>query len=354
MSKPRLLIHIGMPRTGSATLQRALRDASGPLLNQGIVYPSPARGPHPFKHASVLQALRSGDAAAIEAERNALLREFRAGDAGVMILSDDAWWGVSPDLLDFFTGFRSEFQVEVVAFLERPDRHVESLYLQALRMDEAGMLPDIAGFWRQDAVQQSLAYHHILSHWARRADRVHGIVVDGQGRADSKVAALFQAALLPQHELPPETPDRSVVDGQGMLTLQALRRSGLPFNIGPVLRAVASHRERAGHPATAGLVLGRQERIALLQNCQAELDALAAQFKLHFDADLPDEALAPLKSPTPAYLLSLVSQVSLGEQARPQPDLNPAPSTAAEPTPAERKPARKARRRAERAGVTQW
>lgn len=354
MSKPRLLIHIGMPRTGSATLQRALRDASASLLNQGIVYPSPARGPHPFKHAAVLQALRSGDAASIEAERAALLREFRASDAGVMILSDDAWWGMNPDLLDFFTGFRSDFEVEVVAFLERPDRHVESLYLQALRMDESGLLPDIAGFWRQDAVQQSLAYHHILNHWARRADRVHGIVVDDRGHGHSKVAALFQAALLPQHDLPPETPDRSVVDGQGMLTLRALRRSGLPFNMGAVLRAVASHRERSGHPATAGLVLGRQERVALLQNCQAELDALATQFHLHFDAHLPEEGQAPLKAPTTAYLLSLLSQASLGEQATPQPDLSLASAPAADLALAERKPARKARRRAERVGVTQW
>lgn len=310
MTKPRLILHIGSQRAGSSSLQRSLRDARDALLGAGILYAALERGGHPFKHLSVSRAALSADPAAQQAERDALLAEFSASGAQTLILSDESLWGTDRTCLDFFIPLKAHFQLEVVAFLRRPDFFIESLYNQALRAVRDSEQRPIDQYWREPAVRSRIEYHRILGEWRQVADQVHAIELNQGPAQTGLVASLFQRLGLSMDPLPAETVARPSPDGQAVLTMRVLREAGVSFDAGAVLAAAAALKEDPQRPPPLRHFLGRAERAAVMTACREDRRALERDEGIAFAKDSPSEGADPVSRPSVDYLLALLGKLA--------------------------------------------
>lgn len=89
--KRRLLLHVGLPKTGTSALQRWCHANSGPLLERGIRYPTPSADTEMPKHQFIVSDLMVGDVS-----RTA--RALAEGGEEETILSSE---GLSNHLYDF-------------------------------------------------------------------------------------------------------------------------------------------------------------------------------------------------------------------------------------------------------------
>lgn len=310
MTKPRLILHIGSQRAGSSSLQRSLRDARDALLGAGILYASLERGGHPFKHLSVSRAALSSDAAVQQAERDALLAEFSASGAHTLILSEESLWGADRACLSFFAPLKDHFQLDVVAFLRRPDFYIESLYNQALRAVRDGEQRPIDQYWREPAVRSRIEYHRILGEWRQVADQVHAIELGQTPEQIGLVASFFQRLGLSMDPLPAETVARPSPDGQAVLAMRVMREAGVSFDAGAVLAAAAALKEDPQRPLPLRHFLGRAERAAVMTACREDRRALERDEGIAFAKDSPSEGADPVTRPSVDYLLALLGQLA--------------------------------------------
>lgn len=310
MTKPRLILHIGSQRAGSSSLQRSLRDARDALLGAGILYASLERGSHPFKHLSVSRAALSSDAAVQQAERDALLAEFNASGAHTLILSEESLWGADHACLSFFAPLKAHFQLDVVAFLRRPDFYIESLYNQALRAVRDGEQRPIDQYWREPAVRSRIEYHRILGEWRQVADQVHAIELGQTPEQTGLVASFFQRLGLSMDPLPVETVARPSPDGQAVLAMRVMREAGVSFDAGAVLAAAAALKEDPKRPPPLRHFLGRAERAAVMIACREDRRALERDEGITFAKDSPSEGADPVTRPSVDYLLALLGKLA--------------------------------------------
>ena len=166
----RLVLHVGLPKTGTSALQRWCHANAGGLLRQGIRYPAPSADTAMPKHQFIVAELMRGD----------LSRTARAvgeGSEERMILTSE---GLTNHLYDFrpvgleaFRGMLDGF--DVAAFLVRrsPEDWVRSYH-------------------KQCAINpRNPAYHYgtgLELHWFRELPRVRRLM-DVAGLADDCAAA---------------------------------------------------------------------------------------------------------------------------------------------------------------------
>lgn len=68
-SKKKIILHIGLPKTGSTALQQALHQSREALLRQGVLYPAKVHCEDDPKHNFVLDLVRKGQGYDISSER---------------------------------------------------------------------------------------------------------------------------------------------------------------------------------------------------------------------------------------------------------------------------------------------
>lgn len=98
---PRAILHLGMPRTGSTTLQHIWLRHRDALAGRGILYPDltpPGAAPH-INHQHLGEALNRRAAAAPLEELLGQLDRALRGDAGTLILSYEMWAHRRPQAL---------------------------------------------------------------------------------------------------------------------------------------------------------------------------------------------------------------------------------------------------------------
>jgi glycosyltransferase involved in cell wall biosynthesis len=239
----RLILHLGMHKTGSTFLQHQLQTHRPALLKNGILFPETGllRQDNPLRpgamagHQGLIGAIRKDD----PVPWAALGREIRAARADTVILSaenmlfptDPNRETLIPKLLDNLSGFD---RIELVALVRRPDEYLEYFWrewvadgapsgaqtLETFLVDHTESLTDLPALF-------SPFEHHLGS----RVQFLDYESLRKQGLWKGFSSFLNLPAGLPEADTPHyPTPDRT--------TTEALRLINTILNSGPRRRAV--------------------------------------------------------------------------------------------------------------------
>ena len=173
-----LVLHIGLIKTGSSSIQYFLRDNRERLVELGHLYPeSPGRARHTrlslyVKSESELASRpewyrqkQSQPAAFRKAFRRRLFSEIERSGLTRVLFSDEGLAELSaPALrrLRRFTG-RIAKSLRLVVYLRRQDDHLVSHYQQEVKVGETRQL----GEWVQQDMSDTYAYYSRLRTWER-------------------------------------------------------------------------------------------------------------------------------------------------------------------------------------------
>ena len=130
MTKPRLFLHIGEPKTGTTAIQTFLLANRAALRRKGFLYP--LAGVHDSAHRKLSPAFYAASLTNNDAAETleAVLREVREAGCATTILSFEGFCLDNPRSL---AGLAREFDVKVVYYLRRQDHLFESRYAQHVR-----------------------------------------------------------------------------------------------------------------------------------------------------------------------------------------------------------------------------
>jgi hypothetical protein len=128
--KKKVILHIGLPKTGSTALQQALYLAREELLRQGVLYPAQVHREEDPKHNFVLDLLRNGRAYDLGSERG-----YRAASRIVIsneALSNDFYFHGSERNRQLAELMRAHGELEICMVLRREREWLRSYYKQAV------------------------------------------------------------------------------------------------------------------------------------------------------------------------------------------------------------------------------
>ena len=179
----RAIVHVGMPRTASTTIQHVLAHHRGALERAGILYPdltpaSAAGEPH-INHQHFGEAL---DGRRPRRERRALLEsldaQLAATAAETVLLSYEDWIqerrarGIALVLRDALA--RRGFRMEAIVVAKPQDEHLNSIYSHRAQLMREKRL--FAGFCAEFEGSRRFAYAELIEPWVMAcAGRVTGV-----------------------------------------------------------------------------------------------------------------------------------------------------------------------------------
>lgn len=171
---PRLLLHIGMHKTGSTSLQRFFARNRAVLRCLGIDYPMAydANGKRLPKHNDLFQAISHekdiGTAHPVlgsSAERvEKIARRIEANR--VTVLSAEGFSGESPAFAEAFAPLRGRFDIKVICFIRRQDDWAQSFYKQMVQSRQVCESRSFEEFLNGKNTREHLDYLQLLEWWA--------------------------------------------------------------------------------------------------------------------------------------------------------------------------------------------
>lgn len=172
----RLVIHIGMHKTGSSSIQRFLSRNRWLLKRLGVFYPATRRadGRREPKHNRLFEAISHeadhgaahpafGEARDVVAE---ITDQIERAAAPLSILSAEGLSGERPVFAEALAPLAARFECRIVVFLRRPDDWVESFYKQMVVSREVRETRSLGDFINAQSTQDHLDFDRILSWWA--------------------------------------------------------------------------------------------------------------------------------------------------------------------------------------------
>jgi hypothetical protein len=311
--KPRLLLHIGTHKTGTSAIQSALHGSRSHLLEAGVLVPRTDRGslPHLHKHGSVYQAAAGRDGADAEIERQTLLDEFAASNAHTMLITEEGLSEPQSFVPAFFAPWADCFKIEVICYVRRPDRFVESLYNQFVREAARREARTIGAFARDPVTRARLNYVSMLAAWQCLGAKVQVVDFDTVATRGALLSSFSESTGLPPMQAADVRHNPSI-DMRLAVVLAHLNRLRLKYRLPPLLRAAALITQDARFPPLRHL-MGSDARRIMLAEQASMMAALAEAHGVHFDDRLPEgEPAGETISIDQAYLLELVARASLG------------------------------------------
>ena len=172
---PRLLLHIGMHKTGTTSLQRFFVRNRSILSLMGIDYPKAfdASGKKLPKHNDLFLAISHekdfGTPHPIlgsSAERVDRLAR-RIETKRITVLSAEGFSGESPAFAEAFAPLRGRFDIKVICFLRRQDDWVQTFYKQMVQSRQVLESRSFQAFREAGSTKLHLDYLQILEWWAK-------------------------------------------------------------------------------------------------------------------------------------------------------------------------------------------
>ena len=162
--KPKLLIHSGLPKTGTTTIQLHCALNRQVLARNGWLYPQAGRqwnAHHTFgnffrSEGKKLAWIREADPAKV---RRMLERERAESGADNVIISSESLFHINS--LRKLAQYFPDYEINMLVYLRRQDEWLESVYRQQLR--GGAVFTDRHSYLRQ--VQSSLDYDRVLGEW---------------------------------------------------------------------------------------------------------------------------------------------------------------------------------------------
>ena len=152
MPKPRLVVHIGLPKAGSTFIQRAAKLCRRAMLREGIVFIDYRRRLDGITSAVTADAVSEDAKRDLHQTLGDLQRSH--GSARCFFLSNEALCGNMSQgegnaaiIADALHDVSAEFETEILVFLRRQDALLEAMYTQHVvgggSMDFARFLADV-------------------------------------------------------------------------------------------------------------------------------------------------------------------------------------------------------------------
>lgn len=172
--KPRLLLHIGMHKTGSTSLQRFFVRNRPILRMVGIDYPKAydSKGNRLPKHNDLFHAISHEKdhgkphpalGPSPDLVEN-LARKIAANR--ITVISAEGLSGEHPAFSRAFAPLRDRFDIRVICFLRRQDDWAKSFYKQMVQSREVREARPFPDFLAAESTRQHLNYAQLLGWWA--------------------------------------------------------------------------------------------------------------------------------------------------------------------------------------------
>ncbi len=190
---PKLFLHVGLPKTATTSIQRFLLHNREKLIAHGVLYPR--AGLQNFAHHPLSTAFRKGGADWIKpVEPDVLARSLRgeieATGCDTVIMSTEALSYVPQitEVKDYF----QDFDTDIVFYLRRQDKWLESAYKSNLKTGATDLAPDV--YMKKQLPR--LDYYEWLGHWAEVFGNEHiRVAVFEKGAVPQSVERTFLEVL---------------------------------------------------------------------------------------------------------------------------------------------------------------
>lgn len=304
MSPRGLLLHIGLHRTGTTSLQCFLRANRELLASHGWLYPVSPIPEHSAAHHYLswkLAGLLQTRSMSLESILAGLRREIDA-HPGNLILSSEDFSRLDPAGIEYLKGLFGDFESRVIVYLRRQDLRIESYYHQRVA---GGFLTETFEDFLEGAIEAN-DYFQLVSRWAacfgkdKTIIRVleEGQVTDTRDDFLAQLEFAGRAGFL-------EVERRNVSPAREVTEL--LRKLNVARVEGAIPCGDREFRERYQRPLAERLAsrvrgqatsyLRYHERIELLRRFRDSNGRLAREFlgrdRLFLDEPTPDQPVAP-------------------------------------------------------------
>lgn len=258
----RLILHIGLERTGTSALQHFFARNRPVLRIMGVRYPRArdAAGKPSQKHQDLVEAITASAAGAAHprhAPAADVIESYaeRAEGAAATVLSAEGLGAPDPLFAEALAPLGQRFDVRVIVFLRRQDEWALSAFRQAV-MDGSGGTDGIEGWLARDDTRARLDYNRILGHW-EAAFGPKAVTVLRYPHDVPLVPAFIAAADLPRAAaMLPDRGTRVNESSTDEAVLAALRAQGAPAVV-PALDQPARDALVAGFAAGNAAIRGR-------------------------------------------------------------------------------------------------
>ena len=207
--RKRLILHIGMHKTGSSSIQHFLSRNRLALAAAGVLYPRSVGpdGRRQPKHNAIFSAISHeidhgaphpvlGPSSEVI---DAMARRIAVSRAKTAILSAEGFSGENPAFARALSPLRERFNVTVVAFLREPGAWLESFYRQMVMSREVREARGLGEFLAAPSTEAHLDYMRIIGWWADAfGPEALRIVAFHEGGATSPARSFLTAADLPR------------------------------------------------------------------------------------------------------------------------------------------------------------
>lgn len=204
MARKRLIIHIGMHKTGSTSIQRFLSRNRLALRLAGVLYPTSygADGRREPKHNALFSAIsHEADFGAPHPDlgpSNDMIAEvgdsFARSRAQTAILSAEGFSGEKPAFARALAPLGRRFDTRIVVYLRRPDQWVESFYRQMILSSEVREARPLNAFLASAETRAHLDYCRMLGWWAAEFGANAIVAMPYRNGADGELLQSFLAA----------------------------------------------------------------------------------------------------------------------------------------------------------------
>ncbi len=198
-----LYIHIGMPKTGTTSLQFFMHRNKATLKKQDVYYPATMRDPLPTatQHRYVNEFMRQQQRNRDEGKPvsghviNRVAQEIERQGFAKNVISEELF-SYDPEFSAAYLGrFAKKLDAKVVVFLRRQDTWAESMYAQSVRGGYTGTFEE---FIQARSTVDRLDFVKFLGHWAKHFGAENVIVrpyVDRQTQTHEEMLKILDVPL---------------------------------------------------------------------------------------------------------------------------------------------------------------
>ena len=199
-----LILHIGLPKTGTSSIQYALNRAREKLLKHGILYPETGQWAD-YSHHGLGFALRGVSdyggqpVEAVETLLDALSEEYdKHRSAETVLISSEIFQAlVWPKRIAALKRFTDQFeQVKIIAVLRRQDLLLESLFKQHVKDPTVALSESVEDYF--DRVGGWFNYKNFLSRWSDLYGRDNLLLIPHNARQRDSILTEFTNVLSAQ------------------------------------------------------------------------------------------------------------------------------------------------------------
>lgn len=282
MGKPRLILHIGVHKTGTTALQDILEQNRETLSRQAMWYARTDRPPFPehAKHGSLFRAaLRGGED--LLSETRILSEEFRQSGCTTLVLSEEGFSEPRFSKFAALADFLAAFEVKIYCNIRRQDYLIESLWNQHCKFrDESRGIEDFAF---DPEILNRCRFKPLLDFWSSFGEIVvrdyDQVKLSGTAHTFGETFAVVLPETMQKKNLSPSA--------NCALVLAELNRLGLQELKPKVIRAFRND--------TRKHALGGLLRQRLLNYFQVDNAAVAKTYGVTFETTLPSEGPEPIR-----------------------------------------------------------